>query len=489
MTTTTSTECCRMATSASSMSPYHPNTAEPSHYKSSSKNELCEQFTGIEEEEVFIDRVERTMKIKILSRKFIKPSTPTPEKLRTYKISCMDEINPTMNVVGILYYPSTDNIGNLINLEKSLEEILPQFYPFAGRYIKENHSVDCSDQGLEYIEAQVDHELLEIIGSGVEPVELNDLLPVEVGAADEASDPIMFVQINKFKCGGVAIATTISHRIVDASSLGTFLSAWAKASRGDNTEPIIPNFDSPFYFPGENLGELDFGTIRTRDPTIVTKRILFDKKAIENLRARVSHLYEKSDRPPSRVLVVSSFLSEALMRCDHTKLGKPRDCIISQAVNIRERTVPPLSKYSCGNLVSLGIVERSAEETKSLDFERLVPLLGNTARKAVSNCLKILSNGQDGHKILVDVFAGATDKSHDDNLNGIWFTDWSKFGFYNNDFGFGKPIWTSVANIPIKNLITMLNTKENDGIEAWVHLHEKDMPYFEQDEEIKKLTT
>ncbi|KAL2505647.1 HXXXD-type acyl-transferase family protein [Abeliophyllum distichum] len=337
------------------------------------------------------------MKIKILSRKFIKPSTPTPEKLRTYKISCTDEVNPTMNVVGLFYYPSTDNIGNLNNLEKSLEEIFPQFYPFAGRYIKENYSVDCSDEGVEYVEAQVDHELLEIIGSGVEPVELNDLLPVEVGAADEANDPVI---------------------IVDAASLGTFFFAWAKATRGDNTEPIIPNVDFPSYFPSENLGELDFGTTGTRDPTTVTKRILFDKKAIANLRARVSHLYKNSDRPASRVLVVSSFLSEVLIRCDRKKLGKTRACLISQAVNIRERTVPPLSKYSWGNLVSLGMVECCAEETKSLNFEHLVTLLGNAARKAVSDCVKLLTN-VDGHKILVDVFASAADKSNDENLNGI----------------------------------------------------------------------
>ncbi|XP_022846414.1 pelargonidin 3-O-(6-caffeoylglucoside) 5-O-(6-O-malonylglucoside) 4'''-malonyltransferase-like [Olea europaea var. sylvestris] len=383
-----------------------------------------------------------------------------------------------------------DNIGNVNNLEKSLAQILPQFYPFAGRYIKKNHVVDCRDQGAEYIEAKVDCDLVDVIGSGVQPVVLNDLLPVEVGAADEATDPVMSIQMNKFKCGGVTVAAAISHRIIDASSLGIFFSAWAKVSRGDNSiEPIIPNFDSPLYFPGENLGGLDFGTIRTRDPTLVTKRILFDRKVIANLRARVNHLYERSDRPASRVLVVSSFLSEALMRCDRVKLGKSRACLIAQAVNIRERTVPPLSKYSCGNLVSLGLLECRAEETESLDFEHLVPLLSNVTKKAVLDCSKILSNGKDGHKILVDVFAGATEKSHDENLNCLWFTDWSKFGFYDNDFGFGKPIWTSVANIPIKNLIIILNTKENDGIEAWVHLHEKDMPYFEQDEEIKKLTT
>ncbi|KAL2494483.1 Acyltransferase ACT6 [Forsythia ovata] len=178
---------------------------------------------------------------------------------------------------------------------------------------------------------QVDRELLEIIGSGVEPVELNDLLPVEAGAADEASDPIM-----------------------------SYHWEWWNAVQ---------------------------------------------------------------------------------------------------------------------------------KNTKSLDFERLVPLLSNAARKAVSDCVKLLSNSNEGHKILVDAFVSAADKSHDDNLNGIWLSDWSKFGFYDIDFGFGKLIWTSVVNVPVKNFITMFNTKDNHGIEAWVNLHEKYMPYFEQDEEIKKLTT
>ncbi|CAA2997081.1 pelargonidin 3-O-(6-caffeoylglucoside) 5-O-(6-O-malonylglucoside) 4 -malonyltransferase-like [Olea europaea subsp. europaea] len=431
------------------------------------------------------------MKVEVVSRKIIKPSTPTLDNLRTYKISCADALSPTMNVVGLLYYPSSDNIGNVNNLEKSLARILPQFYPFAGRYIKENQSVDCRDQGAEYVEAKVDCDLLDVIGSEVQPMELNDLLPVEVGAADEASDPILSIQISKFKCGGVTIATAISHRVIDTSSLGTFLSAWAKASRGDNsTEPIIPKFDSPLNFlQVENLGEIDSGTSRTRDPTFVTKRILFNKKVIANLRARVSHLYEKSDRPPSRVLVVSSFLSEAFMRCDRVKHGKSRACLIAQAINFRERTVPPLSKYSCGNLASQGLVECSAEETKSLDFEHLVPLLSNTIKKAILDCSKILSNAEDARKILFDAVAGAIEKPLDGNSNSIWFSDWSKFGFYDNDFGFGRPIWISSANLPMSNVIVMMNTKEDDGIEAWVHLQEKDVSYFEQDEEITRLTT
>ncbi|CAI9778840.1 unnamed protein product [Fraxinus pennsylvanica] len=216
----------------------------------------------------------------VTSRKSIKPITPTPHNLRTHKLSFIDEVIPTMNAATILYYPFNDNIRRVINLENSLARVLPKFYPFAGRYIKENQLVDCGDQGAEFVEAQVDCKPHEIIGSD----DLNDLLPVEVGAADDVTDPIMSIQINKFKCGGVAIATCISHRIADAATLDIFLSAWAKASRGDNGEPITPNFDSSLYFPGQNVGTPDFGIMRTRNPTVVTKRILFDSLAIATLR-------------------------------------------------------------------------------------------------------------------------------------------------------------------------------------------------------------
>ncbi|CAI9777077.1 unnamed protein product [Fraxinus pennsylvanica] len=426
------------------------------------------------------------MKVKIVSRKLIKPGTPTPQNLRTYKISSMDELNPTMYVIGILYYSSSPNIGHL---ENSLAQILPQFYPFAGRYIKEDHLVNCSDQGAEFVEAEVDCDLLEITGSGAERGELNDLLPLEVGAADQLTDPILSVQITKFECGGTAIGTCISHRLIDACSLGTFLSAWSKASLGDKGEPIIPNFDFPLYFPAENLGILDFGIERTRDTKHVSKKILFDKKAIATLRDGVSHLFKNNERPASRVLVVTAFLMEALLRSDRAKHGQPRPFIMAQAVNIRERTIPPLSKYSIGNLVSLATLDYSADESKSMDYERFVTLLADSVKKAVSDCTKIFSNREDGHKIMVDFMVSTSEKTLDSSINGIWFTDWSKFSFYEADFGFGKPIWTSTANIPIKNHVTLLNTKENDGIEAWVNLHEEDMVYFERDEEIMKLTT
>lgn len=138
------------------------------------------------------------MQINILSRKLVKPSKPTPPHLRTYKISVMDEINPSMFVVRILYYKSGVTEGNFTSLEESLARTLSLFYPLAGRYDKEKRAVDCNDEGAQYSTAEVEYQLDQLMDGTVEVEKLALLLPLEIGAADEPTDPMLGVQINRF---------------------------------------------------------------------------------------------------------------------------------------------------------------------------------------------------------------------------------------------------------------------------------------------------
>ncbi|KAK6123436.1 hypothetical protein DH2020_042818 [Rehmannia glutinosa] len=174
------------------------------------------------------------MKVNVVSRKLIKPCNPTPSHLKTYKISLIDELNPSMHVIRILYYPSdaVKKGKNICLLEESLAKVLPLFYPLAGRYNKEKHQVDCNDEGAEYSIAEVDCQLNQLINNGadVKIEHLNHLLPLEIGAADEPTDPMLAVQINRFECGGLAIGVWASHRIFDSCSHAIFLKAWANAA-------------------------------------------------------------------------------------------------------------------------------------------------------------------------------------------------------------------------------------------------------------------
>ncbi|XP_047947269.1 pelargonidin 3-O-(6-caffeoylglucoside) 5-O-(6-O-malonylglucoside) 4'''-malonyltransferase-like [Salvia hispanica] len=418
------------------------------------------------------------MKVKVVSKRLVKPRTPTPQNLKTYKISFMDELNPTMHVVGMFYYKSPASAAaNLDHLQDTLSSILPAFYPFAGRYMKQHRVVDCSDQGALLIEANVDLQLLEVMNlDAVE--ELNDILPCEIGEADEETDPILLVQLTRFKCGGVAISICISHRVIDAGSLGTFISAWTNTARGETREEICPVFNGPVFFPGRNFPAPEFGTTRDRENglySIICKRFLFNKNTISSLKEKVGKTSEQP-RPPSRIGVVSGLIVKAIDRA-RAHVGPATDLVVAQAVNIRERTVPPLAKHSCGNLVALSITKLTAEESKKMGVEDYVRVLGSDARKTVRDCAGLIS--EEGKRSWIQMSHEVSEMSLREDVNVVWVTDWSKFGFYEADFGWGKPEWASVANVMVKNHVTLMDTKEGDGIEAWVQLEDTEMPYFE----------
>ncbi|GKA34735.1 vinorine synthase-like protein [Tanacetum coccineum] len=65
------------------------------------------------------------------------------------------------------------------------------------------------------------------------------------------------------------------------------------------------------------------------------------------------------------------------------------------------------------------------------------------------------------------------------DINSYNFTSWCKMGFYEIDFGWGKPIWLAGVvdeGAPVFiNIINLVDTKDGEGIEAWVNLDEEEM--------------
>ncbi|GJX09435.1 transferase, chloramphenicol acetyltransferase-like domain protein [Tanacetum coccineum] len=75
------------------------------------------------------------------------------------------------------------NLQFVTKLEKSLERTLTRFYPLAGRYVEENHSVDCSNQGAEYIYAKVNIKLQDILVLKENVMFFNEFIPSKLGVA------------------------------------------------------------------------------------------------------------------------------------------------------------------------------------------------------------------------------------------------------------------------------------------------------------------
>ncbi|KAH6809282.1 hypothetical protein C2S51_027065 [Perilla frutescens var. frutescens] len=433
------------------------------------------------------------MKLNRISRKLIKPHTPTPQNLKNYNISFLDQLMQPMIFAAVLFYESKPE--NNTQLEESLSKILVEFYPLAGRYMKNDHCIDCNDEGVEFVEAEApDVDLIDLVAK-TDANELNDLLPQQYFKIDEAAHyPLMSIQATHFTSGGLTIAISVSHRVFDASSLGTFVAAWSNATNPDSYNKvglkfkITPSFNLPSLLPKKDRHfGLGSEQINVKGKEIVVKRFLFNKEALTRLRSKLRP--NINGKTISKVRVVCAVIAKALIGVDRAKHGKHRDVVITQAINMRERTILPQPKHCCGNLFLPSLRRRvAAAEAKVIGIQELVDAIGDDVRKSIADYAEILSPNRDGRDIITNAF-NLMKEVWDPEMNAMLFSDWSKFGFYEADFGLGMPVWASIGpQRPFISAAVLMNDKDGDGIEAWLHLSQNDMQTFEQDEYINSFT-
>ncbi|XXG48335.1 hypothetical protein AAC387_Pa02g2815 [Persea americana] len=176
-------------------------------------------------------------KVEVISKELIKPSSPTPPHLRSFKLSLLDQLAPPIYISMIFFYTGKDgdNLQQSYQVAKklkaSLSKTLAIFYPLAGR-IKDDDTIDCNDEGAEIFDARVKIQLFEFLKKP--PVEvLDQLVPGDILCTRSGAEDVpLAIQVNSFECGGVAIGVPLSHKIVDAAAMVEFISKWAATARG-----------------------------------------------------------------------------------------------------------------------------------------------------------------------------------------------------------------------------------------------------------------
>ena len=130
-------------------------------------------------------------KVEIIHKETIKPSFPTPDDRKILKLSLFDQFTPITYTPLVLFYPvnNGDSLASIAEksqkLKKSLSETLTHFYPLAGR-LKENTSIDCNDQGAEFIEARINCLLSEMLKNPDSQI-LNQFLPAPIESPEAAT--------------------------------------------------------------------------------------------------------------------------------------------------------------------------------------------------------------------------------------------------------------------------------------------------------------
>lgn len=417
------------------------------------------------------------MKFEKLSSKFIKPLFPTPPNLKHYKISLIDELIPFMNVSIVLFFTKNSNHNPMLfvgHLQKSLEKTLTQLYPFAGRYVEASHTVDCNDEGVEFTQATVSVKLEDVVGLKVHVRPVDDFIPF----ITKTQTVVLKIQLTTFKCGGVALAVSASHKVVDASTLCTFLNEWVSMSREVNEIKLTrPGFNSSL-FSARGVHSISVPLISGDDmlSKYTRKNVSFSESVISNLKAKAIMSGKSSTSTRlSKVQVVLSIIWKALIGVDRAKYDYQRESILYQMVNLRERMASPIPKYSCGNLVGMCPMKATLDSETT---EGLANLMNDSIKKVMNDYSKVHHDSEQGQTMVLDSFLNMGN-INPESTNVIISTSWCKFPFYELDFGFGKPIWVAPGTMPMKNFVHLIDDAEGNGVEAYVFLEVKDVPYFE----------
>ncbi|PRQ36462.1 putative salutaridinol 7-O-acetyltransferase [Rosa chinensis] len=184
------------------------------------------------------------------------------------------------------------------------------------------------------------------------------------------------------------------------------------------------------------------------------RRFVFDASNILRLKSKAASAIVPN---PTRVEVVSALIWKCARDVSRSNLGVTRP-----AMQISS------SKHA---------------ETKTQEREATLQNLVAILRESIEKFKVKYGNGVSGDDIYQH-FKEHEDLMGKNDINNYTCSSWCRFGFYEANFGWGKPSWVTIPGFPIKNLFFFIDTKDGEGIEAFLSLKEDDMAIIETNKEL-----
>ncbi|KAM5584549.1 hypothetical protein ABKV19_004094 [Rosa sericea] len=177
----------------------------------------------------------------------ITPAKPTPHETKMLS-NIDDQQGLRFQIPIIIAYkknPSMSNQKDLIQvIRQTISRALVYYYPLAGR-LREGPNrklmVDCTGEGVLFVEANADVTLEEIVDAIRPPCPvLEDFLCNVPGSDGILGCPLLLVQVTILRCGGFIFALRLNHTMCDGPGLVQFLNTVGEMAQGKNAPSILP---------------------------------------------------------------------------------------------------------------------------------------------------------------------------------------------------------------------------------------------------------
>ncbi|KAI3884911.1 hypothetical protein MKW92_015902 [Papaver armeniacum] len=308
----------------------------------------------------------------------IAPAKPTPYEFK-YLSDIDDRKGLSFHVPTILFYRKKDlRMGSTCKtddivgvMKKALAATLVFYYPFAGR-LREIPGgkllVECTAQGVLFVEADADVSLEQLGGDFLKPPFpcLEQLLYTPSNSEDILSSPLLFIQVTRLTCGGFIFGLRYNHTICDGQGIHQFMKALVEIARGEISPSILPVWERHLLNardpPQVMFAHREYDAIpdhKEKLPSLddmVQYSFFFGPKDLAALRNYI----------PPHLQVCTNFelLTAWLWRCRTIAVGyDPKEEVrVVMAVNTRGKFQSPLPTGFYGNAVVYPVAVSTTEK-------------------------------------------------------------------------------------------------------------------------------
>ncbi|KAL8259720.1 hypothetical protein R6Q59_027673 [Mikania micrantha] len=390
----------------------------------------------------------------------IGPAKPTPRELKPFSdIDDQEGLRGHIPVINVYRNDSkmkTKNPATVIR--EALAKVLVFYYPFAGR-LKEGPGrklmVDCSGEGVLFIEAEADMTLMQF-GDALHPPFpcLEELLFDVPGSSGIFDSPLLLIQVTRMLCGGFIFAIRLNHTISDAQGLVQFMTALGEIAQGATAPSTLPVWRRELLFARDpprvtcthheydQLTETDKDKIFASN-NMTQKTFFFGSSEVSTLRRFV----------PPHLKNCSTFdvIIASIWRCRTTALQlDPEDetrmiCLVSARSKLK--SFVPTGYY--GNSFAYPVAISTAGDLCNKPLGHAIGLLRKTKESVTEEYMRSF--------IDLTVIKG---RPLCTILRSYYVSDVTRAGFDAVDFGWGKPAYGGPAEgdtgfrsfyVPFKN--------------------------------------
>ncbi|KAI5659289.1 hypothetical protein M9H77_28082 [Catharanthus roseus] len=358
-------------------------------------------------------------------------------------------------------------------IEGSLSKALVHFYPLAGRLRSLGRGrleVDCNGAGVQLIEAETDSSLADL-GDFLSSPKFHNLFPsIDYKTCCIEELPLLYVQLTKFKCGGICLSLTVSHAVVDGLAAAHFTSEWARIARGESLQ-VVPFFDrnvfrtgdesdDPFQFQGlvssspcflhnlYNFPPILIGQSSNeaeRRKATCTAVLKLTKHQIETLKKKANAGRGVSmGIPYTRYEVITAHMWRCA--CKARNLMPEQPTALGIALDLRQRIQPPLPQGYFGNAI-IDVVASSysgklISRPLSYAASKIREAISQVTNEYVKSSIEFLENQEDLSRFQ-DLYAFKNDEGPFYGNPNLAVVSWLTLPLYHLDFGWGKEVYMS----------------------------------------------